>query len=1795
MALDPSIIHVAFKTVFAREATPAELELYANAVSLNAIKAVLYATPEYAAQTLPIARLYTGLLGRDPDPEGLSFYINQIRDGKMTLETAAWGFLNSPEAASKFAYMQSGDQAFIEQLYWTCLHRAGEPAGIQFYLDQLAHGVTRAQIAVNFSLSPENVARVGNKEYGAFVFIVVQPVEDADTTPPAAPLNLDLSATDDTGSSTVDNITKNTSALSISGLAESGSTVRIYDTDGTTVLGTGVSSNGAFSIDISLSAGTHTITAKATDTSNNTSAASLGLSVTVDTTVPAAPSLAEQGSSDLGNSLMNAAEAVTTTFRVTLPVSGSLAVAGDKVELLLGGSSFGTPKTVTLSAGDITNGHVDFTVVAADLGADGAKSLSAALTDIAGNASASNATAFTLDATTPATPTLAEQGSSDLSNNLMNAAESVTTNFRVTLPVSGSLAVAGDKVDLLLGGAAFGTPKTATLTGTNISNGYVDFTVLAADLGSDGAKSLTAKITDAAGNVGNASNAVAFTLDATTPAAPALAEQGSTDLSDSLMNAPESVTTTFRVTLPVSGSLAVAGDKVDLLLGGSAFSTPKSVILTGTNISNGFVDFTVLAADLGADGAKSLTAKLTDVAGNVSSASNSLAFTLDAVAPAAPTLAEQGSSDLSDSLMNAAEATTTNFRVTLPVSGALAVAGDQVELLLGGAAFGTPKTATLTGTNISNGYVDFTVLAADLGSDGAKSLTAKIADSGGNVSNASNALAFTLDATTPAAPTLAEQGSTDLSDSQMNGAEATTTTFRATLPVSGSLAVAGDKVDLLLGGAAFGTPKSVTLSGTDISNGYVDFTVLAADLGSDGVKSLTAKITDAVGNVSNASNALAFTLDATPPAAPTLAEQGSTDLSDSQMNAAEATTTTFRVTLPVSGSLAVAGDKLDLLLGGVAFGTPKSVTLSGGDVSNGYVDFTVVAADLGSDGAKSLTAKITDVVGNVSNASNALAFTLDATPPAAPTIAEQGSSDLSDSLMNASEATTTTFRVTLPVSGSLAMAGDKVDLLLGGAAFGTPKSVTLTGTDISNGYVDFNVLIADLGSDGAKSLTAKITDAVGNVSLDSNAVAFTLDATTPAAPSLAEQGSSDLSDSLMNASEATTTTFRVTLPVSGSLALAGDKLDLLLGGAAFGTPKSVTLSGGDISNGYVDFTVLTADLGSEGAKSLTAILTDAAGNISTPSNAIAFTLDTTAPAAPTVAEQGTTDLGDSLMNAAEAVTTSFRVTLPVSGSLAVAGDRLDFLLDGVAFGSPKFAILSGTDISNGFVDFTVLLADLGVDGSKSLTAQLTDIAGNVGSGSGAVVFTLDTTAPAAPTLAEQGTTDLSDSLMNAAEAVTTTFRVTLPVSGSLAVAGDRLDLLLGGSAFGTPKFVTLSGTDISNGYVDFTVLAADLGSDGGKSLTAVITDVAGNAGTASGAVAFTLDSVAPAAPAVAEQGTTDLSDNLMNAAEAVTTTFRVTLPVSGSLAVAGDRLDLLLGGAAFGTPKFVTLSGTDISNGFVDFTVLTADLGSDGSKSLTAKLTDIAGNVGTASSAVAFTLDATPPIITAGPTAASATSLTLTSSEAGSAGLFNDVGSTLISGTSVVLVAATSKTITPLAAQGAVTTTSLSVSDVAGNTTTSPVKIILGTTGLDSIGSTANQDIMYGFAGIDTFATQAAGTAQGDVIADFLVGGAADIINVDAFTTTLVMVYEEMLNVNTNVGASNFFVINTSTDITTAATKIAGDAQVVATIGIIVLNDGTNTYVYGCSDLNGNGTETLLVTMVGVVGTGAVSAANFAT
>ncbi|MBF0627147.1 MAG: VCBS repeat-containing protein [Magnetococcales bacterium] len=110
----------------------------------------------------------------------------------------------------------------------------------------------------------------------------------ADTIAPAAPTALDLAAEDDNGASNSDNTTDQSSGLTLRGQGERGATLALFDDrnnnssiDEGELLATTLLVNTSWSLDVSLTSGTHAIRALQTDAAGNDSAASAPLAITI--------------------------------------------------------------------------------------------------------------------------------------------------------------------------------------------------------------------------------------------------------------------------------------------------------------------------------------------------------------------------------------------------------------------------------------------------------------------------------------------------------------------------------------------------------------------------------------------------------------------------------------------------------------------------------------------------------------------------------------------------------------------------------------------------------------------------------------------------------------------------------------------------------------------------------------------------------------------------------------------------------------------------------------------------------------------------------------------------------------------------------------------------------------------------------------------------------------------------------------------------------------------------------------------------------------------------------------------------------------------------------------------------------------------------------------------------------------------------------------------------------------------------------------------------------------------------
>jgi hypothetical protein len=103
-------------------------------------------------------RLYQAAVDRKPDAAGLGYWIHQMEHGASLREVAA-AFMAGSEFRTLYGSALS-DAGFITALYDNVLHRAPDEAGLAWWRDAFAAGLTREEALVYFSESVENVAQV---------------------------------------------------------------------------------------------------------------------------------------------------------------------------------------------------------------------------------------------------------------------------------------------------------------------------------------------------------------------------------------------------------------------------------------------------------------------------------------------------------------------------------------------------------------------------------------------------------------------------------------------------------------------------------------------------------------------------------------------------------------------------------------------------------------------------------------------------------------------------------------------------------------------------------------------------------------------------------------------------------------------------------------------------------------------------------------------------------------------------------------------------------------------------------------------------------------------------------------------------------------------------------------------------------------------------------------------------------------------------------------------------------------------------------------------------------------------------------------------------------------------------------------------------------------------------------------------------------------------------------------------------------------------------------------------------
>lgn len=106
-----------------------------------------------------VLRIYQAMLGRQPDAEGLGFWVGRYNNG-LSLAEMAGQFTFQPEFTAIYG-AEPTNAELVDGVYRNVLGRPGDEGGVAFWLDQLETGLTVPELFVSFADSPENIENTG--------------------------------------------------------------------------------------------------------------------------------------------------------------------------------------------------------------------------------------------------------------------------------------------------------------------------------------------------------------------------------------------------------------------------------------------------------------------------------------------------------------------------------------------------------------------------------------------------------------------------------------------------------------------------------------------------------------------------------------------------------------------------------------------------------------------------------------------------------------------------------------------------------------------------------------------------------------------------------------------------------------------------------------------------------------------------------------------------------------------------------------------------------------------------------------------------------------------------------------------------------------------------------------------------------------------------------------------------------------------------------------------------------------------------------------------------------------------------------------------------------------------------------------------------------------------------------------------------------------------------------------------------------------------------------------------------
>ncbi|WP_426574278.1 DUF4214 domain-containing protein [Aquihabitans sp. McL0605] len=119
------------------------------------------------SEAMPVARLYTAVFNRLPDPSGLAYWIKKLRTG-ASLNTIAANMTTSSEF--KNTYGSLGNGQFVDLVYNNVLKRAPDSNGRTYWVSKLDGGFKRSAMMAQFSESNEFVTKSANLMFTAIIW-----------------------------------------------------------------------------------------------------------------------------------------------------------------------------------------------------------------------------------------------------------------------------------------------------------------------------------------------------------------------------------------------------------------------------------------------------------------------------------------------------------------------------------------------------------------------------------------------------------------------------------------------------------------------------------------------------------------------------------------------------------------------------------------------------------------------------------------------------------------------------------------------------------------------------------------------------------------------------------------------------------------------------------------------------------------------------------------------------------------------------------------------------------------------------------------------------------------------------------------------------------------------------------------------------------------------------------------------------------------------------------------------------------------------------------------------------------------------------------------------------------------------------------------------------------------------------------------------------------------------------------------------------------------------------------------